>query len=193
MRRTALIALAFLLSAAPAAADSERHRGHRDRESRYGHHDGRHRYDDRVERLAHRIERSAHDLYREARHRVGRVDRREAAALAALRDFRAETRRFRVHATRHHRASRARIHRLERALRHAESCFDDLRAGRRLRGDFVRVGRLVDDLEVAYASAHRPAPRHHTHRAYRHGYRDGHHASAPRGPLAFWLRYAWGW
>lgn len=158
MTKLTTLVAALLLLAAPAGA------GH-----------GHDRRPDvaRLERVAYELADSTRDLRRHLERRAHRGSTGRRATLDAVRGLEHRVQRFLAKAAyyqdRPHRLRR-KFDRLERAFRHVEHCFAEVRVGRRARREFARVARLVYRLESRVERTIRVASRHR-HRDHRHAYR----------------------
>lgn len=145
--------------------------------------------------LAQKLERATNRLLDRTHQRAHHGDRRQLQALRAAQALEARADRFRqsVHRRPFAPQSREDLREVRHAYRVAESQIHDLR-GRRLDGDLVRVGHLIDEIEEVYhpRARHRGPLRHH-------GRRDRHVRHADPEPrvvvkLPFPpLPFPWSW
>jgi len=162
MATTALLLGFFLVGAVPAAQADHDERGsfrsvntHR---TAFPNRGGAFRDDAReVRALAFELERATDELVRDARRAAGRIDRRDAAALRAIRglevaadEFRREVARGRVF----DRDAQRDFAQLQRSYRQASHRVDAFGFARELRHDLRRVERLIVALDRALDERH---------------------------------------
>lgn len=162
MGKLAILVLALSLWALPAAAGERHDRDH-------GRHEGHEMKADRFAEPAAQLERAAHRVHERAEKFSRQRGWRQRLALRALHRLDVQARRFHDRVERGYTPTSWEIQQLVRAYQRADRCFDDLRAAKRLEGDFARVERAVQRLEQRFAmlsrerdryAAYRPTRRH---------------------------------
>ena len=157
MRRFAILALAVSLWALPAAAGDGHDRDH-------GRHNGHELKADRFAEVALQLERAAHHVHARAEKFSRHRGRRQALALGALHRLEVQASRFRDRTERGYTPTSWERSQLLRAYHRAEARFGDLRAVKRLEGDFARVERAVERLDRVYAKRSRERDRYAAYR-----------------------------